>query len=322
MRKADVNSVRREYQVCGNRIISRFIYSLVLTIMLFSLPSLVYSAVKEPNVSGSFYPTNPKLLSNSIENFLAEASPFDIDGDILVIISPHAGYEFSGRTAAYGFKALKDTRIKRVIILGPSHYTLFKGLATSGVNFYETPLGKVKVDRELSDELYKLPLFQGPRDAELPEHSLEMQLPFLQVILEDFVIVPLVVSEMSPKDYEEAAAVLKKYLDNGTVVVVSSDFTHFGGRFGYVPFRDNVKENLKELDGKAIDKIISKDLDGFIKYLDETGATICGARPIGVLIKMLPPSSQGTLLNYYTSGDLLNDYSDTVSYASIIFTLE
>lgn len=273
-------------------------------------------------IAGSWYPGEKDKLKSLIQKLLDKTKLPKLKGRSFGIISPHAGIQFSGQAAAYGFKALKDTRIKRVIILGPSHYTLFKGLATSGVNFYETPLGKVKVDRELSDELYKLPLFQGPRDAELPEHSLEMQLPFLQVILEDFVIVPLVVSEMSPKDYEEAAAVLKKYLDNGTVVVVSSDFTHFGGRFGYVPFRDNVKENLKELDGKAIDKIISKDLDGFIKYLDETGATICGARPIGVLIKMLPPSSQGTLLNYYTSGDLLNDYSDTVSYASIIFTLE
>jgi hypothetical protein len=146
-----------------------------------------------------------------------------------------------------------------------------------------------------------------------------MEIPFLQVVLGDFMLVPLVVGEMSQKSYVEAAAALKKYLDESTVVVASSDFTHYGGRFGYVPFRDNIKENIKKLDQGAIDRIIAGDFDGYLKYLKETGVTICGAGPIGIFMKLVPPSSRGTLLNYYTSGDLLNDYNNSVSYASIIF---
>jgi AmmeMemoRadiSam system protein B len=278
--------------------------------------------MRKSPIAGSWYPGKKEELSALIQKLLSNAKLPEVKGRPLGIISPHAGIQFSGQAAAYGAKVLKGRKIRRVILLGPSHYTYFHGLATSEVDYYETPLGKIKVDREISDALYKLPAFNGPRNAELPEHSLEMEIPFLQSVLEDFVMVPLVVGEMSSKHYDEAATALKKYLDESTVVVASSDFTHYGGRFGYVPFRDNVKENLKKLDQGAIDKITAQDFDGFQKYLSETGATICGARPIGVLMKLLPAACQGTLLNYYTSGDLLGDYTDTVSYAAILFTKE
>lgn len=276
--------------------------------------------MRKSPIAGSWYPGDKQKLISLVKELLNKADLPQLNTAPLGIISPHAGIQFSGQAAAYGFKALEGKKFKRVILIGPSHYTSFKGIATSGVDYYETPIGKIKVDRETSDELYKLPVFQGTRQAELPEHSLEMQLPFLQVVLKDFDIVPLVVGNMAPKDYEAAADALKKYLDEDTVVVVSSDFTHYGGRFGYVPFSDDVKNNLKKLDGKAIERITAKDFDGFMRYLDDSGATICGARPIGIFLKMLPASSKATLLNYYTSGDLLQDYTDTVSYASIFFS--
>ncbi len=211
--------------------------------------------------------------------------------------------------------------VKRVILMGPSHYTCMHGMAVSGVEAYETPLGKVRVDRKICDALARQPLFQGPSHAEMPEHSLEMQLPFLQVVLGAFDLVPLVVGELGRHDYAVAAAELRKYMNEETVVVASSDFTHYGPRFGYMPFRDKLKQNLAKLDGDAIKKIIARDASGFLRYVDETGATICGSRPIAVLLQMLPPEARGTKLAYYTSGDLLQDYTDTVSYASIVFTV-
>ncbi len=275
--------------------------------------------VRKSPIAGSWYPGEKNRLQSLVQDLLDKAQLGDMKGTPCAIVSPHAGIQFSGQAAAYAYKILAGKGIKRVILLGPSHYTFFRGLATSESDAYETPLGTVSVDRNISDALKKHPLFQGPSEAEVPEHSLEMQLPFLQVVLGDFEMVPLVVGEMSKKDYEDAAAVLKKYVDDTTIIAVSSDFTHYGSRFGYVPFRDDVKENLKKLDGGAIDKIVEKDLDGYLKYLDETGATICGARPIGVMLKMLSGETRGKLLNYYTSGDLLNDYNDTVSYAAIVF---
>ena len=277
--------------------------------------------MRKSPIAGSWYPGDKEKLTGLIQDLLKNARLPELAGSPFGIISPHAGIQFSGQAAAWGFKTLQGKKIKRVILMGPSHYTYMKGLSTSGVDAYETPLGNIKVDQDISDALYRLPLFQGPRSAELREHSLEMQLPFLQVVLGDFMLVPLVVGEMSQKDYEEAAAALKKYVDATTIVIASSDFTHYGSRFDYLPFRDNVKKNLEKLDGDAISKIIDKDLSGFLKYIDGTGATICGCRPIGILMKMLPPAARGKLLAYYTSGEVSGDFTDTVSYASIIFNL-
>jgi len=278
--------------------------------------------VRKSPIAGSWYPGEKKQLQHQIEDYLAKAKPSTLGGRICAIISPHAGIQWSGQAAACGYKLLKGQKIKRVIVLGPSHYSGFRGLATSAEEYYETPLGKIKVDKETSEALYKIALFQGPRNAELQEHSLEMQLPFLQVVIGEFLLVPLVVGELSLNDYAEAARALSPYLDANTIVVASSDFTHYGYRFGYQPFKENPRDNLKKLDEGAIKKIIAKDFQGFLNYVDETGATICGTRPIGIILKMLPAKAQGTQLDYYTSGDLTGDFSSSVSYASIAFTIQ
>jgi len=277
--------------------------------------------MRKSPIAGTWYPGTKEKLQSMVNELLENAALPTITGKPFGIISPHAGMQYSGQAAAYGFKALRGAGITRVILLGPSHYTYLHGIATSGVDGYQTPLGVVPVDRTISDALQRHKLFQGPRTAEMPEHSLEMQLPFLQVVLEYFTLVPLVVGELSGSDYDEAAAALRPYLDSTTIVVASSDFTHYGRRFGYVPFQSDVKKNLEKLDGDAIKKIIARDSEGFLQYLDATGATICGARPISLLLKLLPPQATGTLLKYYTSGDLIGDFTDSVSYASILFTV-
>jgi AmmeMemoRadiSam system protein B len=277
--------------------------------------------IRKSPIAGAWYPGEKKQLEKQIEDYFTKAKTPALRGRICALISPHAGIQWSGQAAAYGYKLLKGKKTKRVIVLGPSHYSGFRGIATSGEDFYETPLGKIKVDRTISDALYKIPLFQGPRTAELQEHSLEMQLPFLQYSLGEFMLVPLVVGELSINDYAEAARALSPYLDADTIVVASSDFTHYGDRFGYLPFKNNPRENLKKLDSGAIQKIIAKDFQGFLNYVDETGATICGTKPIGILLQMLPAKAQGTLLDYYTSGELTGDFSNSVSYASIAFTV-
>jgi len=277
--------------------------------------------MRKSPIAGSWYPGTSAELTKLVTDLLAGALLPEIKGRPCGLISPHAGIQFSGGAAACGYKALQGQTVKRVILMGPSHYTCMHGMAVSGVEAYETPLGKVRVDRKICDALARQPLFQGPSHAEMPEHSLEMQLPFLQVVLGEFDLVPLVVGELGKHDYAVAAVELRKYMNEETLVVASSDFTHYGPRFGYMPFRDKLKQNLAKLDGDAIKKIIARDASGFLRYVDETGATICGSRPIAVLLQMLPPEARGTKLMYYTSGDLLQDYTDTVSYASIVFTV-
>ena len=278
--------------------------------------------MRKSPIAGTWYPGDKQKLVKQVEGYFTEAQSPAIKGRIFALISPHAGIQYSGQAAAFGYKLLRGRKISRVIVLGPSHYTAFRGIATSAEDFYETPIGRIKVDRNISDALYKKALFKGPRQAELQEHSLEMQLPFLQVALGEFSLVPLVVGELSVKDYAEAAHALAPYLDSTTIIVASSDFTHYGYRFGYLPFKDHPRENLKKLDGGAIDKILAKDFKGFLSYVDETGATICGTRPIGVILNLLPPAARGTLLKYYTSGDLTGDFDNSVSYASIVFTVD
>ncbi len=118
----------------------------------------------------------------------------------------------------------------------------------------------------------------------------------------------------------QAAAEISRFLDSKTLIVASSDFTHYGPRFGYVPFRDRIPENLRKLDDGAIENILSKDYKGFMDYYGKTGITICGFRPIGILLNLLPADTKAHLLNYDTSGRILDEYRNSVSYVSILFT--
>jgi len=163
------------------------------------------------------------------------------------------------------------------------------------------------------------PFFRIFPEAYKKEHSLEIQLPFLQESLKDFKLVPLIVGEVNGDEYEKIASSIRKFIDKETLLIASSDFTHYGFNFGYVPFKKNIRENLKKLDEGAVEKILKIDSNGFIKYQDSTGITICGRKPIAILLDILPKKAKAKLVSYYTSGDLMGDYSSSVSYATIAF---
>jgi len=275
--------------------------------------------MRTSTIAGSWYPENRRELNELTESLLQQAEVPEISGNLFGLIAPHAGIQFSGRAAACAYKLVRGREINRVILIGPSHYHSFHGLAVSGVDAYETPLGIVPVGQKHAAALSALPLFSGPSDAEMPEHSLEMHLPFLQTVLPECELLPIVTGHLSATECKNAARELSGLIDSHTLIAASSDFTHYGHRFGYVPFEDNVAEKLRDLDSGAIDRIMQKDCPAFMDYVAETGATICGATPIALLLHMLPPESHSALLSYYTSGDILNDYTDTVSYASIAF---
>ena len=296
-----------------------------LIIGSFGIAPLVFSVgtgkVRSSPLAGSWYPADPEELRKMLINYLEKAKIPKIKGRILALISPHAGYIYSGQAAAHGFKTLMEKDIHRVIIIGPSHYAGFPGICVSSYDHYQTPLGKVPVEKRVGEKLSHHNLFVFKPEIEAREHSLEMEIPFLQIALKDFKIVPLIVGSIKEKDYIEVANLLRPFISDKTLIVVSSDFTHYGRRFGYLPFTENIKDNLKRLDLKAVDYIIKKDFNGYQKYLRETGITICGRVPIGILLELLPAEAEGQLLNYYTSGDLLGDYSNSVSYVSLVFKM-
>lgn len=278
-------------------------------------------SIRYPAVAGQFYPGSPDALEKEVRGFLDAAPRKKVEGRIVGLVSPHAGYAYSGATAAYGYGLLKGRGFTRAVVLAPTHRVGFRGAAVTDSAVYRTPLGDVPVDRAACDELSGNPGYVTLPRAHEGEHSLEVQLPFLQETLGTFTLVPVVVGEVDPGDYATIAAPLRKLLDAKTVIVASSDFTHYGANFGYLPFTDDVKENLRKLDLGAAAFAEKRDAAGFAAYVDRTGATICGHAPIGILLEALPREARGALLHYTTSGDLTGDWGHCVSYVSILFTV-
>lgn len=294
--------------------------SIALSILMI-LPALVFSETVRPAIlSGTWYKGTQKALLDQVDSFLEKAKPRVEIGAPVALISPHAGYEYSGQTAAFAYRTVMGLDFRRVIVIAPSHRVPFNGISIGDWDFFETPLGRIRVDKKGSQSLLSNPIFSSMAEVHRGEHSLEIQLPFLQRVLKDWVLVPLVVGDLRRDEYRNAAAEISRLVDSRTLVVASSDFTHYGPRFGYVPFREGIPENIRRLDQGAIDRILSVDFDGFMNYCERTGITICGFRPIGLLLQIIPPLCRGHLLKYETSGRILNDYENSVSYASIVFT--
>ena len=276
--------------------------------------------VRGPRIAGSWYPGTEKALRKQLETFFDNADVKPPSGKIRAVIAPHAGYVYSGQAAAYAYKPLRKGDYERVILLGVNHRLGgVRGGAITDAENWETPLGEVKVDRDVCDELLKDELFASIPVSRDAEHSLEIQLPFLQERLQAFKLVPIMVGDLTDDECRRMGALLKVFVNEQTLVVASSDFTHYGRNYGYVPFRDNVEENLKKLDTGAIDRINESDFKGFRDYVRKTGATICGRNPIGILLTIIPEDMKGELVRYDTSGSMTGDFSMSVSYAAIRF---
>jgi AmmeMemoRadiSam system protein B len=206
-------------------------------------------------------------------------------------------------------------------MLGLSH----SGLPScTSLEDWETPFGIVKVDIDFQRAFMANSGLKQSEEAHSQEHSIEVQLPFLQYCNKEYLkvikIAPIIVSE--DKDYRKTAKAIAKTVEQTgkkAAIIASSDFTHYGINYGFFPFSANVKENMYELDKGAIEAIKKLDSESFLKYIDKTGATICGRIPIATAIETcsLLGASKAKLLHYYTSGDVVGNYSSAVGYAAI-----
>jgi AmmeMemoRadiSam system protein B/AmmeMemoRadiSam system protein A len=276
--------------------------------------------VRKSILSGSWYEADASKLSKQIHRFFDSVPKELSNGNrIRALIAPHAGYTWSGETAAYSYKPLTSHEYQRVIILAPTHRHHFRGASIADVDAYETPLGTVPLAREQCDTLLKSEQFQSIQEAHSQEHSLEIQLPFLQIALKKFQIIPIVMGDISPKDCIEIANLIRPLLTEDTLLVISSDFTHQGPRFGYQPFQENVQNNIQRLDFAAVNLILNQNVTGFWSFVDQTRITICGRNPIKAGLLALPLQTQTEFVRYETSGDKTKDYYETVSYCSILF---
>jgi AmmeMemoRadiSam system protein B/AmmeMemoRadiSam system protein A len=274
--------------------------------------------------TGPWYPADAAQLKRMLDGFFSGLPQPPKGESVRGIVAPHAGFEYSGRCAARAYAALSPAQgIRRVILLGPSHRTYLYGACLDDYAAWSTPLGRVAVDAEARRALAKKKLFQTDRDTMRFEHSLENQLPFLQRALgsDGYTILPIVVGMLKKGDFAVLADAIAPYVDAGTLVVASSDMTHFGENFSYTPFRADLAANLTKLDQGFIDPILHLDFDRFYAYHEKTGITACGFVPIGVMIRLFAKRNlRGAQADYYKSGDLSGDYSTSVSYASLLFS--
>lgn len=296
--------------------------SLIIMLLFSCCHSANSEAVRPSVLAGTWYPADPRGLQQVIDDHLATTKTEPND-DLVALISPHAGYRFSAQTAAYGYAAVPRQRFTRVIVLAPSHRAAFHGGSIGDYTGYRTPLGVVSLDKKACDKLLTHPLLKSEHRAHVEEHSIEIQLPFLQTVLDEFTLIPILVGRVSDRDLPELAAAIRPFWDKQTLIVVSSDFTHYGARFGYTPFAarsaSELKQRLTELNTEAAGLICDGDTSGFSAYMNRTGDTICGHMPILILLNLLSDDYQGRVLHHSTSLDVMPSTDSSVSYISIGF---
>jgi len=281
--------------------------------------------IQRSHLAGTWYAGGREPLRAQVDDLLrgAAAGIRAATPPLRGVVVPHAGYVYSGRAAATAYAGVAGGAYRRVVILAPSHFAAFRGVALPQVDGFETPLGVVPVDADQVAALARHPLFREDADPYRDEHALEIQLPFLQRVLPEARIVPMLFGSLTAADHTVVATALRALIADGTIFVVSSDFVHYGWRFGYLPFPatapEPVRAGLQRLDMGAIERVCAGDAAGFERYVEETGATICGRVPIATFLTLHGARTRGQLLAYYTSLDVTQDYEHCVSYASIAF---
>lgn len=256
--------------------------------------------IRQPAVAGSFYPANPEQLQEMLNTYLAKAQPATKIPKAIIV--PHAGYIYSGEIAASAYTRLKAgaDKIKRVVVLGPSHRVGFKGLAVSHAEFFNTPLGKIPLDIPAIKNLLALSFVQYIDEAHYLEHSLEVQLPFLQTVLTEFKLIPIVAGDASP---EQVAQVLELFYDDAeTVIVISSDLSHY---YDYA--------TAQRLDKETSDKI------EHLQYQQLDYESACGRVPVsGLLALAAKKSLQVKNIDLRNSGDTAGDKRRVVGYGAYV----
>lgn len=275
-----------------------------------------------PTVAGRWYPSERRDLEHQIDSLLESCADGGGTDRLRALIAPHAAFIYSGSVAASAFRSLdSQAAVKRVILLGPSHYAAFEGAALTTAARYRTPLGEVALDTEAARELSAAAGFRVDDEPFRPEHSLEAEIPFLQRLLRPgWKLLPVLIGAgSSPAGLERVADSLVRHWGADSLAVVSSDFTHYGASFRFVPFHDRVPERIEALDRGAIEPILAGDGDAFADYVSRTGATICGQAPIRILLRMARGSVEARLAAYDTSGRLTGSWDHSVSYAGLVF---
>ena len=253
-----------------------------------------------PAVAGTFYPANPTQLRHMLTTYLDDAKT---EAKVpKAIIAPHAGYIYSGPIAASAYARLKKAHhlITRVVLIGPSHRVSFKGLALSRSNTFVTPLGNIPVDRNAVETILQLPFVEYLEQAHTQEHSLEVQLPFLQEVLDDFSIVPIVAGEATADQVSQIIDAL--WGGDETLIVISSDLSHY---HDYAT-------------AKQLDQATSEAIE-HLQYEQLSYESACGRVPVSGLLKLAREKSLSIKnIDLRNSGDTAGDKDKVVGYGAYV----
>ncbi len=275
---------------------------------------MVAEEIRQAVVAGSFYPGNPADLSRMIAEFLNKTEKENL-GNINGIVCPHAGYIYSGQVAAFSFRQIENKKFDSILIIAPSHSEFFDYSSVYDGNAYETPLGIIQVDieraRSLADEANNTDCIKLSKAGHRREHSLEVQLPFLQTVLEDFRIIPVVMGSQKAKNIECLGnAIGNTFRDESILVVASTDLSHY-----------HSYNTASMLDSRAIDYIGSFDASSLVKAVDSDAVEMCGGGPVAAAMVAckLMGANKSKVLCYKNSGDVSGDRSAVVGYLSAVF---
>lgn len=266
--------------------------------------------VRNAVVSGMFYPDNAVELKDTIMNYLSDCEKKEDVKEIFGLIAPHAGYTYSGKTSAHAYKQIMGKEYSKVIVISPSHREFFHGISVYNGDAYSTPLGTIEVDQSIrrlmvnnSDTIF------SSEKGHNAEHALEVHLPFLQTVLGEFKIVPLVMGDQSINYINELSEKLAEVWNDHVLIVASSDLSHF--------YPGDKAEQLDSLIEKRIDEF---DFEGLYDDLANKNCEACGGGPMITLMKAasLRGFKNSKILSRTNSGDITGDYSEVVGYLSAV----
>lgn len=272
------------------------------------------TTIRLPSVSGMFYPDDPVLLRKDIEAYLEGADVEPVPVRVHAMVSPHAGYVYSGQVAAFAYKAVSVLAVDSVIVIAPSHRVYFEGIALWEKGSFRTPLGDIGIDERGAAEILQTgDVFSANRNVHRSEHSLEVQLPFLQCVFKDFLLLPLLMGAATEEVYEKASDALRDMIAVSPMrylIVASTDLSH------YHPYDSAVK-----IDAVTVEHLRNFDIAGMLRDTVSEKAQACGAGPM--ITAMMTARKLGAraarVLKYANSGDVSGDRSGVVGYVSAIF---
>lgn len=289
------------------------VYALIIILLLLvaTLALTAGGAVKEPAVAGSFYPADKQALTHMVDDFMTKARTAPAEGRLIALIAPHAGYEYSGQVAAFAYQHLKERPVDTVILIGPSHHVSFTGAAVYTTGGMRTPLGMIKINETIAASLIneKAQVAFYPAAFE-KEHSLEVQLPFLQAALKNFTIVPILIGRPTRETFDHLGRVLTTILrtHKNAIIVASTDLSHY-----------HDYKTAKAMDDKVIDAVVRMSPEDLEQRLSSGEGEMCGGYPVLLTLSIARQlgATHGIVYRSANSGDVTNDKAGVVGYAAI-----